>query len=43
MAESIKIVCTNCDAVNKLPSDKLNAGGVCGKCKKSYLLASMSR
>ena len=34
MAESIKIVCTNCDAVNKLPSDKLNAGGVCGKCKK---------
>jgi len=34
MAESIKIVCTHCDAVNKLPSDKLNAGGVCGKCKK---------
>lgn len=34
MAESLKIVCTNCDAVNKLPSDKLNAGGVCGKCKK---------
>jgi len=34
MAESIKIVCTHCDAVNKLPSDKLNAGGVCCKCKK---------
>lgn len=34
MSEPIKIVCVNCDAVNKLPSDKLNAGGSCGKCKK---------
>jgi len=34
MPESIKIVCPHCDAVNKLPADKLNSGGTCGKCKK---------
>lgn len=34
MSESIKIVCPHCDAVNKLPADKLNANGQCGKCKK---------
>ena len=34
MSESLKIVCPHCDAVNKLPVDKLNAGGKCGKCKK---------
>ncbi|MEW5008394.1 MAG: thioredoxin TrxC [Cycloclasticus sp.] len=34
MSESIKIVCPHCDAVNKLPADKLAAGGKCGQCKK---------
>jgi len=34
MSEAVKIVCPHCDAVNKLPADKLNAGGQCGKCKK---------
>ncbi|ORU91540.1 MAG: thiol reductase thioredoxin [Cycloclasticus sp. symbiont of Bathymodiolus heckerae] len=34
MSDPIKIVCASCDAVNKLPSDKLSAGGTCGKCKK---------
>jgi len=34
MSNPIKIVCPYCDAVNKLPSDKLGAGGACGKCKK---------
>lgn len=34
MTNSTKVVCAFCDTVNKLPSDKLNAGGTCGKCKK---------
>ncbi|MGB0239044.1 MAG: thioredoxin TrxC [Cycloclasticus sp.] len=34
MSDSIKVVCSYCDTVNKLPSDKLSAGGSCGKCKK---------
>jgi len=34
MTDSLKIVCPHCDAVNKLPADKLSAGGNCGKCKK---------
>jgi len=34
MSNPIKVVCAHCDAVNKLPSDKLDAGGTCGKCKK---------
>lgn len=34
MTNSIKVVCTYCDRVNKLPSDKLGAGGICGHCKK---------
>lgn len=34
MSNPIKIVCPHCDAVNKLPADKLTAGGKCGKCKK---------
>ena len=34
MTDSLKIVCPHCDAVNKLPAVKLNAGGNCGKCKK---------
>jgi len=34
MSDLMKIVCPHCDAVNKLPADKLSAGGKCGKCKK---------
>lgn len=34
MSNLLKIVCPHCDVVNKLPADKLNAGGKCGKCKK---------
>ncbi|MDX2425683.1 MAG: thioredoxin TrxC [Cycloclasticus sp.] len=39
MSDSLKIVCPHCDAVNKLPADKLNAGGNCGKCKKKLFAA----
>jgi len=34
MSNSLKVVCPHCDAVNKIPAEKLGAGGSCGKCKK---------
>lgn len=34
MSESLHIVCPSCDGINRLPAEKLSAGGVCGKCKK---------
>lgn len=32
--ESLHIVCTHCDAVNRVPAPKLSARPVCGKCQK---------
>ena len=37
MSESINIVCPHCNAVNRLPKDKLGAGPKCGKCKALVL------
>lgn len=37
MNEHIHIVCTHCDAVNRLPADKLEAAANCGKCKHPLL------
>lgn len=34
MSESLHIVCPSCDGINRLPVEKLSAGGNCGKCKK---------
>lgn len=34
MSESLHIVCPSCDGINRLPAEKLSAGGICGKCKK---------
>jgi thioredoxin 2 len=34
MSESLHIVCPSCDGINRLPAEKLSAGGTCGKCKK---------
>jgi len=34
MNENLHIVCPSCDGINRLPAEKLAAGGVCGKCKK---------
>jgi len=31
---SLHIVCPHCDGVNRVPSDKLGAHPVCGKCKR---------
>lgn len=32
MAESIHVVCPHCQVTNRIPADKLTAGGKCGKC-----------
>ncbi len=34
MSDTLHIVCPNCDSVNRVPRDKLTAGGKCGKCGK---------
>lgn len=34
MPESLIIVCPHCHAPNRVPADKLAAGGTCGKCKE---------
>lgn len=33
MSENLHIVCPSCDGINRLPAEKLSAGGICGKCK----------
>ena len=32
MSEALHIVCPHCDAVNRIPADKLDARPKCGKC-----------
>ena len=34
MSDYIHVVCPSCDGVNRVPADKLQAGGVCGVCRK---------
>lgn len=34
MSDSLIIVCPHCHAPNRVPHDKLAAGGSCGKCKQ---------
>ncbi len=34
MSESIHVVCPHCHSTNRLPADKLKAGGKCGKCQQ---------
>lgn len=35
MSRSIHVVCSSCLATNRVPEDRLDSGGVCGKCGKS--------
>lgn len=35
MADSLHIVCPHCDAVNRVPSERLNEEPKCGKCTKT--------
>ena len=32
MSESIYVVCPNCAGINKIPTEKVEKGGKCGKC-----------
>jgi thioredoxin 2 len=32
MSDSLHVVCPHCDGINRVPSDKLAAGGHCGVC-----------
>ena len=34
MSDSLHIVCPHCDAVNRIPADKLENQPICGKCKR---------
>jgi thioredoxin 2 len=34
MSHSKHVVCSNCLATNRVPVDKLDSGGICGKCGK---------
>lgn len=37
MSETIHVVCPGCDSVNRIPREKLGAGGKCGSCKSVLL------
>jgi thioredoxin 2 len=39
MSEPKHIVCPHCDAVNRVPEDKLNDSPTCGKCKQALFTA----
>ena len=35
MSESIHVVCPHCGGVNRVPGERLGAGGNCGRCKQA--------
>ena len=35
MSESTHVVCPHCGGVNRVPSERLGAGGKCGRCKQA--------
>ena len=39
MATPVHVVCPHCDSVNRVPQDKLGAGGKCGKCSQPLFVA----
>lgn len=38
MGESLHIVCPHCSSINRVPREKLNAGGKCGKCNHALFV-----
>ncbi len=34
MSNGLHVVCPHCDSINRLPAEKLTAGGKCGRCKQ---------
>jgi thioredoxin 2 len=39
MSDSKHIVCPHCDAVNRVPAEKLSEQPTCGKCKQALFIA----
>ncbi len=39
MTDSLHIVCPHCDAVNRVPNEKLKEQPTCGKCKQALFTA----
>ena len=39
MSNALHIVCPSCGGINRVPADKLGAGGKCGKCKQALFQA----
>lgn len=39
MSNALHIVCPSCGGINRVPADKLAAGGKCGKCKQALFQA----
>lgn len=35
MTDMLHVVCPHCDAVNRVPADRVDAGGSCGRCKRA--------
>jgi len=40
MSDSLHIVCPHCDTINRVPADKLSAGGKCGQCHQALFQAA---
>lgn len=40
MTESLLVACPHCQTKNRVPQDKLAAGGKCGRCKEPLFTAS---
>jgi hypothetical protein len=34
MADALHIVCSHCDAINRVPRERLREGGKCGSCHR---------
>jgi len=39
MSTGLHVVCPHCNGVNRLPAEKLNDGGKCGRCQKPLFTA----
>ena len=39
MSQPVHVVCPHCDTVNRVPEERLGAGGTCGKCGKPLFTA----
>ncbi|MGA7801737.1 MAG: thioredoxin TrxC [Gammaproteobacteria bacterium] len=39
MADSLHVVCPHCDQINRVPPDRLGAGGKCGHCHQPLFTA----